>query len=447
MDLLISNALIFTNDDNRVLEDHAVAIEGAVIRAVGPEKDLEAKFPTLERLDGGGRLLMPGLTNVHMHFYGTYARGLALPGRPRNFVQILEQLWWRLDRSLDPEAVYYSALLPAISAVRNGCTSVIDHHASPNAVEGSLDRIEEALALVGLRGLLCYEVSDRDGAQVREQGLQENSRYIRKCRRCRAEDPAHRFDAMVGLHAAFTLDDHSLERAADLSSSLGRGVHVHLLEDLADQDRCLSRYGAGAVERLQKFDLLGPRTIAAHGVHLDESGVEVIAGTDTIVTHQAQSNMNNAVGRADVFKLLDRGITVGIGTDGMTPDLRQEVRAGYLLHKHHLGDCNAGWGEYEAMTLKNNPVIYRRLTGQKVGRVKPGFLADLILVDYFPATPLTAQNFWGHFLYGIVDSSVNTTLVNGQMVMHNKEMPHLDEARIAAASRACAEKVWKRFLG
>ncbi|MEE8583505.1 MAG: putative aminohydrolase SsnA [Acidobacteriota bacterium] len=446
MGLLISNAAIFTNAaENRLLTGQAVAIQGNLIQRVGPEQDLQAQFAGYERLDGAGRLLMPGLTNVHMHFYGTFARGLALQGTPRSFVEILEQLWWRLDRSLDLEAVYYSALVSAITAVKNGCTSVIDHHASPQAVEGSLDRIEQALAMVGMRGLLCYEVSDRDGKGVRDRGLEENARYIRHCRQRRSSDPNHPFDGMLGLHAAFTLDDDSLEQAAELCQSLQKGCHIHLLEDRADQDRCLQKYGAGALDRLHRFGLLGEGSIAAHGIHLDPAGMEVIASTGTIVTHQAQSNMNNAVGRADVFELLRRGVTVGIGTDGMTPDLRAEARTGYLLQKHHLGDCNAGWAEFEQMTLKNNPEIYRRLTGQPVGRIEPGALADLILIDYYPPTPLTEGNIWGHFLYGIIDAAVHTVVIGGKIVMQDKRLPHLDEAQIAAASRVCAEKVWQRF--
>ncbi len=446
MSLLVSDVTLFSNSPGAsVSTSQAVAIEGARIAAVGPSAELADRFAGAEALDGGGRLLMPGLINVHMHFYGTFARGMALTEQPRNFVEILEKLWWRLDRALDLEAVYYSALVAAITAIKNGCTAVIDHHSSPSAVEGSLDRIEDALALVGLRGILCYEVSDRDGKQVRDRGLEENRRYLDKCRRCRAEDPDHPFDAMMGLHAAFTLDDDSLEQAGEISRSHGRGCHVHLLEDAVDQTRCLQAYGEGPVRRLRRFGLLGPDSIAAHGVHLAEPDFDVVAESGTIVTHQAQSNMNNAVGRADVFALLERGVRVGIGTDGMTPDVRAEARTGFLLHKHHLADPNAGWNEFQAMLLEHNPRIYERLSGQRVGRIEPGAPADLILVDYFPPTPLTGEDFWGHFLYGIADAPVNTSIINGRIVMRERELPGTDEAEIAAAARSSAERVWKRF--
>lgn len=444
---LIHNITIFTNDENNtILTNHAVLIEDNRIKLVGPEAALMAQHPEAEQIDGQGRLLMPGLTNVHMHFYGTYARGLALPIAPQNFHEILQHLWWALDKALDLEAVYYSTLIPAITAVKKGVTSIIDHHASPHAVDGSLSRIEDALAQVGLRGLLCYEVSDRDGKAIRDQGLAENERYIHHCQQFKEKNPDHPFDGMMGLHASFTLDDDSLKEAVDLANSLNRGCHIHLLEDRVDETETQRKYGRRVVERLHHFGVLGPQSIAAHGIFLSEADLDLLAKSETMIAHQAQSNMNNAVGRADVFKLLERGLTVGIGTDGMTPDLRNEVRTGYLMHKHHLSDCNAGWSQYEAMTLKHNPAIYQRLSGQPVGQVKAGHLADLILVDYYPPTPLTSENSWGHFLFGLVDAEVDTTIINGKVVMEDKRVIGIDEQQIAEKSRRVAERVWAKFL-
>ncbi len=388
---------------------------------------------------------MPGFTNAHMHFYGLYARGITLKRTPHNFHEILQYLWWALDKVLDADAVYYSALIPAIASIRHGVTSVIDHHASPNAVAGSLDHIETALTQVGLRGLLCYEVSDRDGKAIRDAGLAENERYIRKCRHSKEIDPNHLFDGMMGLHASFTLDDDSLRQAAAIAGGLERGCHIHMLEDFVDEVLTREKYGRSVVERLDHFGVLGSKSITAHGIFLDAGGRRLLADSDTIVVHQAQSNMNNAVGRADVFALLQAGVTVGIGTDGMTPDIRREAMTGYLMHKHHLSDNNLGWGEFETMLMKNNPAIYRRLTGQPVGRVAVGYLADLILVDYFPPTPLAGDNFWGHFLFGLIDAEVDTTIINGRVIMQGKQIPHLDEAQIAADSRAVAEDVWLRY--
>ncbi|RMI01672.1 MAG: putative aminohydrolase SsnA [Calditrichaeota bacterium] len=446
MNLIIHNVTVFTNDDqNTVLENQAVAVKGARIEAVGTPAALKKKYKGFRQFDGEGRLLMPGLINAHMHFYGTFARGLSLPKPPRNFHEILRFLWWRLDTSLDLDAVYYSALVPAIGAVKHGVTAVIDHHASPNAVDGSLDRIEEALAQVGLRAVLCYEVSDRNGEEVRFRGLAENDRYIRKCQAAKEQNPDHLFDGMIGLHASFTLDEETLDEAAALSRSLDRGCHIHLLEDMVDARLTEQKYGADVVERLLQYGILGPQSIAAHGIHLDQVQMDALAYSDTMIVHNPQSNMNNAVGRADIFGLLKRGLPVGLGTDGMSPDVRPDLRTGYLLHKLALRNPNLGWEEFQKILLKNNPLIYRRVTGQPVGRIEPGYLADLILVDYFPPTPLTGENFWGHFLFGIVDAPVDTTIINGEIVMEHGQLPQVDEAAVAAEARKVAAKVWERF--
>ena len=446
MNLLITNCLVFTNDEkNSVLQGHAVAIEGATIIATGPEQNLKQKYASYKIIDAAGRLLMPGLVNTHMHFYGTFARGLALQKAPRNFHEILKYLWWRLDSALDLKSVYYSAVVPAISAVKHGVTSIIDHHASPNAIDGSLDQIEEAMSLLGLRATLCYEISDRDGPERSNNGLRENERYLKKCSEKMKANEDHIYSAMLGLHASFTLEDETLALAAAMAQANNSGCHIHVLEDPVDEQLTKKKFSTGVVQRLAALKILGPKTIAAHAIHVTAAEVDLLAETDTIVVHNPQSNMNNAVGRADIFSLLDRGILVGIGTDGMSASLWPDVRAANLMHKQHTGDSNIGWDEIQTMTLKNNPQIYERVSGKKVGRIAPGYAADIILVDYFPPTPLTGENVWGHFLFGVADAPVDTTIINGRIVMQNKVIAGLDEEGIAAHARECAEAVWKRF--
>lgn len=446
MSLLIHNVQIFTNDEqNRILKDNAVAIENSRIKEVGPESELKEKYPKYPKLDGNGFLLMPGLTNAHTHFYGTFARGLHLRETPKDFAEILSMLWWKLDSALDLESVYYSALVSAISAIKHGVTSVIDHHASPNAIPGCLDRIEDALDSVGLRAVLCYEISDRDGKEICRRGLEESARYIQKCRIANTKNPDHLFNAMIGLHASFTLDNSTLERAGDLSWSLDRGCHIHVLEDPVDSRKTREKYDCGVVQRLNKFKILGEKSIAAHGIHLSEPEMDLLALTHTSLVHNPQSNMNNAVGRADIFKLLDKKILLGLGTDGMSADIKSDARTGSLLHKHHLRNSNVGWNEIQKMLLKNNPQIYKRVSRQNIGVIKPGYLADMILVEYFSPTPMSGDNFWGHFLFGISDAAVDTTIINGQIVMQGKQLNGIDEQKIAAESRRCAKKVWKRY--
>lgn len=446
MTMLIHNVDIFTNNaNNSLLKNHAVLIEGSRIAEVGEEKKLLAKNPAAEKLDGEGRLLMPGLINAHNHFYGTFARGISLSGTPKNFHEILQMLWWKLDRSLDADGVYYSTLVPGITAVKRGVTTIIDHHASPNALEGSLDRIEEAMTQLGLRGLLCYEVTNRDGKAVARAGISENVRYINKCREAKKKNPDHLFDGMMGLHASFTVENDTLASAVTLAKDLDRGCHIHVLEDSCDRELTRKKYGAEIIQRLRDSGVLNNKSIAAHGIFLSPAEMDILAETDTISVHNPQSNMNNAVGRADIFTMLEKNILLGIGTDGMSGDIWPDVRSANLLHKHHLNDANVGWMEVAAMTLKNNPAIYQRLTGQSVGMIAEDYLADIILLDYHPPTPLTGDNIWGHCLFGIADTSVNTTIINGKVAMHNKQLIDVDEAEVAAKSREVAAKTWKRF--
>jgi putative selenium metabolism protein SsnA len=446
MNLLIYNVTIFTNDEqNSILQNDAIAVEGSRIKGIESENNLREKYSHYQQIDGHGKLLMPGLINVHMHFYSTFARGLSLPAQPKNFHEILKMLWWKLDSSLDSEAVYYSALIPTITAVKKGVTAVIDHHASPNAVDGSLDRIEEALLQSGLRGVLCYEVSDRNGKEIAKKGLRENERYIKRCQMAKDKNSDYLFDAIMGLHASFTVDDDTLEEAAELSRSLLRGCHIHVLEDGSDARITKEKYRSGVVERLKKFGILNDHSVAAHCIHLTEEEKDLLALTKTMIAHNPQSNMNNAVGRTDIFGYLKRGAVVGIGTDGMSADLSPDIRIAMLLHKHDLKNYNVGWNDIQQMVLKNNPAIFEKVSGQKVGRIEPGYLADFILVDYFPPTPLTPDNFWGHFLFGIVDAEVDTSIINGKIAMKNKEIPDIDEEEIADKGKIVARRVWRRF--
>jgi cytosine/adenosine deaminase-related metal-dependent hydrolase len=276
--------------------------------------------------------------------------------------------------------------------------------------------------------------------------LRENERYILKCQESKIKNPDYLFDAMMGLHASFTLDDDTLEEAAELSRSLERGCHIHVLEGGVDGRITKEKYGSEVVERLQKFGILGEKTIAAHCIHLTEEEKDLLAQSKTMIAHNPQSNMNNAVGRTDIFGYLERGALVGIGTDGMSTDLKPDIRTAMLLHKHDLKNYNVGWNEIQQMVLKNNPAIFEKISGQKVGRIEPGYLADLILVDYFPPTSLTSDNFWGHFLFGITDAEVDTVIINGKIAMRNKEIPNIDEQEIADKAKVVAKRVWEEFF-
>jgi len=313
MRILIRNGTVVTfGKPCRVLEGHALLLEDGRIARLAPAAAIEGPFDRV--LDAKGKVVLPGLVNAHMHFYSTLVRGLGKAAPSRDFQEVLEHLWWRLDRKLSLADVEVSAQIILLDAIRKGTTTLVDHHASPGAVTGSLDAIARAVKASGLRACLCYEVSDRDGERVAGEGLAENVAFARRC--AREQDPQLR--ALFGLHAAFTLSDGTLERAAALGREVGVGFHVHVAEAASDVAMNRERHGVTPVARLMRHGLLGARSIAGHAVHVSEADMDLLAGAGTFVAHNPQSNLNNAVGIANVTELARRGVRVGLGTDAMT---------------------------------------------------------------------------------------------------------------------------------
>ena len=300
--MLIKNARVVTwGEPNEILEDHAVWIDSGFIAEIGPSTELTSRHSDDEILDARGQLLMPGNICAHTHFYGAFARGMAIPGHPpRDFPEILRKLWWPLDKSLTEKDVRYSALVCLVDAIKHGTTALIDHHASPNFIHGSLDVISEALTESGLRGVLCYEVTDRDGEEKAQAGIEENVRFIERCRDGRMA--GGRVAATFGLHASLTLSERTLELCRSAAAD-GTGFHIHVAEHEVDEVDSLERSGKRVVNRLNDHGILGEKTIVAHAIHVDEREVELLAETGTWVTHQPRSNMNNGVGVADVESL------------------------------------------------------------------------------------------------------------------------------------------------
>jgi putative selenium metabolism protein SsnA len=390
--------------------------------------------------DCAGKLVLPGFICAHHHFYSTMARGMAIPGVPAaNFVEILERLWWKVDRALLEEDITLSAQIPLIECIRNGTTAVIDHHASPGAPHGSLDLIESAVRQAGIRASLCYEVSDRN---VKGDGVQENERFIRKVGKGDGQ-----IAAMMGLHASFTLSDETLEKCVGIANEAGVGCHIHVAEDLADREDSLHKYGMPTVHRLDKLGVSGPQSLFIHCVHIDESEMDLIAATQTSVVHNPESNMNNAVGVTPLLQLLSRNIVVGLGTDGMSSDMLSQMRCAYLLHRLANHDPRVAFVEAPKLLMENNAAIAMRQFGVRLGEIAEGRPADLAILDYRPPTVLNESNFLGHLLFGLVDAVVDTTVCRGKILMQGKRILSMDEERIAARSRELAPQMWQRLAG
>ncbi|MEW6028253.1 MAG: putative aminohydrolase SsnA [Chloroflexota bacterium] len=439
--MLITNASLVTwGTPNQVSENSALFIADGRIREIGASARLEAKHPNEERLDARGQLVMPGNICAHTHFYGAFARGMAIPGEaPENFKQILERLWWPLDQSLDEEAVRYSALVCLVDAVRHGTTTLIDHHASPNAIDGSLDIIGEAVVQSGLRACLCYEVTDRGGPEKMRAGIRENVRFIQK-------DKHPLLAATFGLHAPLTLSDSTLDECRAAAPE-GTGFHIHVSESDDDKGQVLENAHTWPVDWLNAHGILGPRTIIAHGVHLDEYEMDQLAATQTWVTHQPRSNMNNAVGVAQVETMLEKGIKICLGNDGFSNAMWEEWKAAYLLHKiHNLDPRRMNGATVTQMAIYNNAALAGVFfPDAPIGQITPGAFADLIFVDYQSPTPLTAGNLPWHILFGFQPSMVTATIVAGKVLMKDRQLLTLDEKEIAAKAREQAVKTWKRY--
>ena len=443
--MLIHNATVITFDEeSRVIQDGAVRIDGVAIGAVGSSGELLARFPNDERWDAGGLLLMPGQICAHTHFYGAFARGMYIPGPPaKDFPEILERLWWRLDKALDMDGVRSSAEVCLVDAIRNGTTTLIDHHASQRSIDGSLDVIAEAVDESGLRAVLCYEVSDRDGEAAAQAGIRENVRFIRALgNRSESGDRTERIAATFGLHASLTLSDETLAQCAGESDSF----HVHVAEHPVDEYDSLAKSGKRVVERLHEYGITGPRSIMAHCIHVDAWETALLRETGTFVTHQPRSNMNNAVGAADITAMLRGDMPVCLGNDGFSNDMFAEMKVADLLQKvAHADPRYLGADKVVEMAVYNNRRLAARFFERPVGIVAPGAYADLILLDYYPTTPLTADNLPWHILFGISGGHVHSTIAHGRVLMRNRELLTMDESEVTARSRAVAADTWQRY--
>ena len=444
--MIIKNANVITCDnDKRILPDASViiGIDGK-IEAILENNSEDLNFTGQnEEIDAHKQYLMPASICAHTHFYGAFSRGMYIPGEtPDAFPAILEKLWWKLDKSLDEKANYYSALVCIIDAIRHGTTTLIDHHASPNAIKGSLDVIAKAVKESGIRASLCYEVTDRDGDEKALQGLEENSRFINELK----NNPDELLSSLFGLHASLTLSDETLKKARERCPK-DIGFHIHAAEHEVDEYDSLKKSGKRVIERLDDYGILGDKTVVAHGVHIDAKEIGLLAMSETWLSHQPRSNMNNAVGLPPIESMLNAGVKVCLGNDGFSNSMWQEWNAAYLAHKLIHNDPRRMPADliYQMAVINNRELIKKQFNGLETGIIKPGAAADLILVDYKPFTDLNSDNLPWHIVFGFRESMVTTTIVNGKVLMKDRVLTTLDEEAITKEAKSISSNVWKTF--
>ena len=393
-----------------------------------------------EIVDLSGKLVLPGMVCAHTHLYSALACGMPAPPRaPMNFKEILELVWWRLDRALDEDAIYWSAIAGALDAARAGTTCLFDHHASPSHIDGSLQIVREAIEKVGLRAVLCYEVTDRGGTQEREKGLDENLSLLRWVNDQGATgSDSGLFRGMVGAHASFTMSDESLNYCAELMQVFNSGIHIHAGEDKWDLVDARTRYGSGVVQRLVKHGALNSRSILAHCIHLSDEDIETAKSSGVWFAHNPRSNMNNQVGYAPIAKFGDR---VVLGTDGIGADMFEEARVGFFKSR----DANSGFGADDWLrVLANNHRLASEVFGVDFGGLSAGSIADLAVLDYRSPTLLTSDNFAWHLVFGMGSASVESVMVNGGFVIKERKFT-VDDQGLYEKAREATEKLWARL--
>lgn len=436
--IIIGNGKLITRDlEHPFFENGAVAIDGTVIVKTGVTQEIKQAYPEAEFMDAKGGVIMPAFINTHEHIYSAFARGLTIKGNnPKGFLDILDGTWWTIDRHLTLEQTRLSAMATYIESIKNGVTTVFDHHASFGHITDSLFKIEEAAKETGVRSCLCYEVSDRDGMDKAREAVMENAGFIKHA----LKDDSDMIAAMMGMHAQFTISDETMELCA-ANKPAEVGYHIHVAEGIEDLHHCLKHYGKRIVDRLMDCNILGEKTLLGHCIYVNKHEIDLIKETDTMVVHNPESNMGNACGCPPTMEIVHAGILTGLGTDGYTHDMTESYKVANVLHKHHLCDPNAAWGEVPQMLFEGNAKIANRYFKKPLGVLKEGAAADVIVTDYIPPTPMSADNCNSHILFGMTGRHVVTTVANGKILMKNRILTHIDEEKVMADCRQAAAEL------
>ena len=436
--VLIKGGLVVTCDEKgTIIPDGFVRIKGEKIAEIGSGTPVE---PSEQTIDASGCVMIPGLITAHTHLYGILLRGANLNIEPPiDFAQILQRVWWPVDEALTLEDAKASALSASADMLRNGSTFFADTYSGPNSIEGSLDAIAEATRKIGIRAMLAFEMTERNEAGEASRGLKENIQFAKKCRK----DPLT--SAMMSVHASFTVSDELVTKAVAAAGDLDMPITVHTSEGLVDLYHNLEKYGERTVERLDRVGLLGPRTVLAHCVHVDEHELDLIAASGSSVAHNPMSNMLNAVGTAPVPEMLERGIPVGLGNDGWIYDPFENMRCALTVHRLATGNPSIiGPEEILRMATLDGATCYG--LEHEIGSIEPGKLADIVLLDTTRVpTPLTPDSVVGHLVNTFSGRDVRSVIVHGEKVVDDSRLVRISDEEVSKISSESATRLWRKL--
>lgn len=385
-----------------------------------PDKN---KLKNYEIIDCKGMLVTKSFAIAHHHAYSALSRGMPPPKKtPNNFLEILKYIWWNIDKKLDKDMIRASALVTALACAKNGVTFVIDHHASPNYIDNSLEIIAEAFDQVGISHLLCYEISDRDGKEIAEKGLAETKSYLKNNQ------------GLVGLHASFTVNDSTMKKAAELMNEFNSGVHIHVAEDLLDETNCEKKYGKRVIERLNDFGLLNSsKSILAHCIHLNDNERKIVEQSKAYIVQNTESNLNNKVG---FFNSRGLGNNIMIGTDGMHSDVLRSSKAAFFVGQEF--DNINFLSAYERLRKVHNYLKINNFKGDEEN--------NLIVIDYDTPTEISSENFLGHYIFGLESRQFRHVISSGQLIVKDYKIQTVDEKEILAFSKIQGNRLFRRLL-
>lgn len=437
-EILIQNGLVVTGDEKgRIYENGYVKFSDGKIKDIGSGTPRNSSDTVI---DASGCVVIPGLITAHTHLYGILLKGASLNIEPpTDFAQVLQRVWWPVDSALSIEDAYASALSASADMLKNGSTLFADTYSGPNSIEGSLEAIARGTKEVGIRGIIAFEITERNNPEEAERGLREGINFVNSIKNDEL------LSGMMSIHASFTVGDEIVQKAVEEAKKLDIPITVHTSEGLVDLYHNLETTGERTVERLDRLGVLGPRTVLAHCVHVNGHEMDLIAKSKSSVAHNPMSNMLNAVGVAPVTAMLERGITVGLGNDGWIYDPFENMRCAMTIHRLASGNPSAiGPEQIFRMATLDGAKCYG--LEKKIGSLEKGKLADIVILDGSEVpTPLNEKSVVGHLLNTFTGSDVRDVFVNGIHTVKDRKLVLTTEEHVARVSRESATNLWSHL--